>query len=349
MGFVSFGNMKIEIEGKKYGSIEEAGTYLPEDFSEFIKEWFDEKPYILAHTSGSTGKPKEIRLLKADMKASARLTNNFFKIDPGSRLLLCLSPSYIAGKMMIVRWLLSGGEIVIRKPSINPLRPNDKYFHFAAMVPAQVKAVMSDGKTAPLINNIGSLIVGGAPLDEATEKRLAATSTSAYATYGMTETMSHVALRKIGSDDSYFALGSVSFKVDERGCLAIKLPHLSIGHIVTNDMVKLNDDRHFKWLGRYDNVINSGGIKIMPEEIEKILRPHIRNRFYITGVPDEKWGERPVVVIEGEPWEIEEQENLHALIDAGIESVKRPKEIIFVAQFKETGSGKILRESPANG
>lgn len=338
--------MKLKTDDKTYNGIEEAMPNLPEEFSKFIKEWFDEKPYVTAHTSGSTGKPKEIRLLKTDMEASARLTNTFFQINAHSRLLLCLSPSYIAGKMMIVRWLLSGGELHIRKPSTSPLRPDDDNIQFAAMVPAQVKSILSDDKTVPLLNKITSLIIGGAPLDDETEARLQNTTVSAYATYGMTETMSHVALRKIGHEKEYFALGDVTFSKDERGCLTINLPHLSIGRITTNDMVQLQDSRHFKWLGRYDNVINSGGIKIIPEEIEDLLRRYIPSRFYIAGAPDDKWGEKPVLVIEGEPWSSEDQEKLHAKIESTIEPYKRPKEIRFYKQLQETASGKILRILP---
>lgn len=346
MGFIGSGYMTIDIDGKKYQNIEDAYSVLPEDFAGFIKEWFDDKPYVTAHTSGSTGKPKEIRLLKSDMEASAALTNAFFEINSSSRLLLCLSPAYIAGKMMIVRWLLSGGELAVRKPSILPLREEDGYFHFAAMVPAQVKALLSDEATLKLLDNTGALIIGGAPLDGDTETRLAATGTSAYATYGMTETMSHIALRKIGRDEDYFALGDVSFSADERGCLVIDLPHLSIGRVVTNDMVRLDGERRFRWLGRYDNVINTGGIKIIPEEIEAVLRPHIGRRFYVTGAPDGKWGEKPVIVIEGVEWGREEQDNLLAAMEKDIESPRRPRVILFLERFRETGSGKVLRVLP---
>lgn len=338
--------MRLETDNKTYNSLEEALPYLPEEFSAFMSEWNDAKPYVTAHTSGSTGKPKEIKLLKTDMVASAGLTNAFFKINSGSRLLLCLSPSYIAGKMMIVRWLLSDSELVVRKPSATPLQPVEKHFHFAAMVPAQVKNILSNGDTASQIGKIDSLIIGGAPLDDETETRLSSTSVSAYATYGMTETMSHIALRKIGYEKEYFALGDVTFEKDARGCLAINLPHLSIKHIVTNDMVQLRDNRHFRWLGRYDNVINSGGIKIIPEEIEEMLRPYLTVRYYMAGVPDSKWGEKAVLVVEGAPWTNEECEKLEEQIKQTVEHYKRPKEILFMEHFKETTSGKILRTVP---
>lgn len=339
--------MKLRINNKTYAGIEEAMPELTEEFSTFIKEWFDDKPYVTAHTSGSTGKPKAIKLLKADMKASAELTNSFFNINSHSRLLLCLSPSYIAGKMMIVRWLLSGSELEVRKPTSSPLQAEEQHFHFAAMVPAQVKNILSSDATASRIDNIDSLIIGGAPIDETTEKLLAQTRVAAYATYGMTETMSHIALRKVGRDDEYFALGDVSFTQDERGCLVITLPHLSIKRVITNDMVRLNGSRHFKWLGRYDNVINSGGIKIIPEETEEVLRPYITSRFYIAGAPDSKWGEKPVLVIEGEPWSMDKQEALVAAIAQNTEPYKRPKEIRFYKQFKETASGKVVRMLPS--
>ena len=211
------------------------------------------------------------------------------------------------------------------------------------MVPSQVVNILNDSSSLSQLSEIENMIIGGAPLDSITEKRIAETSLNAYATYGMTETLSHVALRKVGAENSYFALPGVTFSQDERGCLKISVPHLSIKEVVTNDMVDLIDQTHFIWRGRFDNVINSGGVKIFPEEIEKLIAPYLKERFYVIGTPDTIWGEICTLVIEGEEWSKEKQQSLLMQLKEALPKHKSPKQIKFLSKFEETYSGKVKR------
>ena len=336
--------MEFKINGKRVSTLAELREVATPEFANFVSDWFDDSQYMTAQTSGSTGVPKTIQLLKSDMRASAQMTNRFFNIDSNSTFLLSLSPNYIAGKMMIVRWLEAGAEMIEQKPSSNPLsQPLQKQITLSAMVPSQVVNILNDSASLAQLSIIENMIIGGAPLDSVTEKQIAETSLNAYATYGMTETLSHVALRKVGAEDSYFALPGVTFSQDERGCLKIDVPHLSIKEVTTNDMVDLIDSTHFIWRGRFDNVINSGGVKIFPEEIEKLIAPYLKERFYIIGVPDTVWGEICTLVIEGEEWSQEKQQSLLMQLKEALPKHKSPKHIKFLSKFSETYSGKVKR------
>ncbi|MBR5533136.1 MAG: AMP-binding protein [Bacteroidales bacterium] len=336
--------MEFKINGKRVTSLAELREVVTPEFAKFVTDWFDGSKYMTAQTSGSTGVPKTIQLLKADMQASAQMTNRFFNINSTSTFLLSLSPNYIAGKMMIVRWLESGAEMIEQLPSSNPLsQPLKSNITLSAMVPSQVVNILKETISLTQLSKIENMIIGGAPLDGVTEKRIAETSLNAYATYGMTETLSHVALRKIGAEDSYSALPGVTFSTDDRGCLKINVPHLSIKEVVTNDMVDLLSSTHFIWRGRFDNVINSGGVKIFPEEIEKLIAPYIKERFYVIGIPDTLWGEICTLVIEGEEWNSEKQQNLLIQLKEALPKHKSPKQIKYLSKFYETYSGKVKR------
>ena len=336
--------MEFKINGKHITSLAELREVVTPEFANFVSDWFDDSQYMTAQTSGSTGVPKTIKLLKSDMRASAQMTNRFFNINSNSTFLLSLSPNYIAGKMMIVRWLEAGAEMVEQTPSSNPLNVLlQTQVTLSAMVPSQVVNILNDATSLAQLSKIENMIIGGAPLDSVTEKQIAETSLNAYATYGMTETLSHVALRKVGAEDSYFALPGVTFSQDERGCLKIDVPHLSIKEVTTNDMVDLIDSTHFIWRGRFDNVINSGGVKIFPEEIEKLIAPYLKERFYIIGAPDTVWGEICTLVIEGEEWSQEKQQSLLIQLKEALPKHKSPKQIKFLSKFSETYSGKVKR------
>ena len=306
-----------------------------EECSAFASEWNDAgKDFVVAHTSGSTGTPKEIRLSKNDMATSARATNRFFGIDSGSLLHLPLSPSYIAGKMMIVRASVAGCELLAEKPSSSPLADYaGRDITLSAVVPSQIPGLLN-GKGWRKIDN---LIIGGAPLSAATERKLQELGVPAYATYGMTETCSHVALRKLGSE-LFRALPDISFSLDERGCLAIDAPQFSFKRVVTNDLAELDGAGAFRWLGRYDNVINSGGIKIIPEAIEERIAPLMGDApFYISSRESERWGTEAVMIVEGEtsPVSLAQLKDLLGVIC--------PKEIICEPKFDRTSSSKIIR------
>lgn len=313
----------------------------------FLKEWYNNEDYVTGHTSGSTGTPKELHLSKKDMIASAELTNRFFHIGTGSTLLLCLSPSYIAGKMMIVRAILAGANLHTVSPSSSPLATLDMPFDLAAMVPMQVETTLKSPLATQHFTRLRQVLIGGAAISPKLEKQLQSLPTNCYATYGMTETVSHVALRPINGPRQtsfYVALGDIHFSQDKRGCLIIHAPHLHEQQFITNDLVVLHSQTRFEWLGRVDNVINSGGIKLFPENIEHRLAPLISRRFFITSIPDALLGQMAVIVIEDTPWSANSQKELLNEARKHLSPYEIPKRIYFMEHFQETYSGKIIRK-----
>jgi len=305
--------------------------------AEFIAEWNSPGDYICAHTSGSTGTPKAIRLLKSDMSASARATNRRFGITAESVLGLPLSVDYIAGKMMCVRAIEAGCRLIEMDVSNNVTV--GCRIDLLAIVPSQVDSLLVQPDAPHLVKN---LIVGGAPLDEKRKNMLCGMGFRAYSTYGMTETCSHVALSDL-SDGSgvYRAMPGISFDVESRGCLVIEAPAFSFGRLVTNDIVELIDRFSFKWLGRFDNVINSGGLKISAEQLENKIRPLVDVEFYVVGCKDDRWGEVPVMVFEGSP---NQCEPLLQTLRANLDHRLCPKRVIAVDRLPRTANGKIIRQ-----
>lgn len=306
--------------------------------NDFLKEWESESEYIIAHTSGSTGMPKEIRLPKRDMTVSARATNRRFGIDSNSLLGCPLSVDYIAGKMMYVRAMEAKCEI-IEMPVCNQV-VIDRTFDLLAVVPSQVENILQQ-KNAN--NRIRNLIIGGAALNDKLAEELYAKGFNAFATYGMTETCSHVALAPITGGELIFeAMPGICFETDTRGCLVINAPSYSFKKLVTNDIAELINNRQFKLVGRYDNVINSGGIKISPELLEKEISKWIDVPFYVTGVADSKWGEIPVIVYEG-------SKNLSGgiieTLRANLDHRRCPKKAIATEKLPRTTNGKIKRKN----
>lgn len=304
---------------------------------DFLQEWNNDNDYIIAHTSGSTGKPKEIKLQKSDMMNSASATCQFFGINEKSTLVLPLSPNYIAGKMMIVRTIVSQATLWIEHPDNNPLKQDYGTIDLLPIVPSQLEWLLSENNKYKAIRN---LIVGGGAIPHSLEQKLIASGINAYATYGMTETCSHVALRHIG-DNIYFALPDITFDIDLRNCLIINAPKFSFKRITTNDIVELIDDTHFIWKGRFDNVINTGGIKVFPEEIEKKLSEFISVPFFITSQKSEKWGEEIIMYIETPNQDVSE---IKKIVRKILDKYSIPKKIIPIPQFNRTESGKIIRK-----
>ena len=335
--------MELRINNRICRNAEEAKEVVSSAFCGFLESWFDADDFVIGHTSGSTGKPKEIHLLKSDMLQSARATNKFFGLDSGSRLLLCLSPDYIAGKMMIARAIEAGADIVEELPSNRPLEGySGQPFDFVAVVPSQARYLVEHSDR---LQYVRTMIVGGGAVPDSLRLALADRGVNAYSTYGMTETCSHVALAKIDKELRPFrALPSFSFSTDERGCLVIDAPQMSFCRIVTNDIVELIDSTSFYWKGRYDNVINTGGIKVFPEEIERKIAPLLDCRFYIASRLSEKWGEEIILTIEKGGISQEEKSSLLARLKNILPAYSVPKDIIAMPLFKMTSSGKIIRE-----
>lgn len=321
-----------------YSYIKE-GEPFQESIGSFLLDWISLEESITVKTSGSTGAPKIISLSKEHMKNSAIATGAFFELSSGNSCLLCLSCDYIAGKMMMVRALVLGLDIHITEPSSeplkNPLKP--KKFDFCAMVPMQVQDSLNE------INRIDKLIIGGAPISNTLKQNLLQKHVKSYETYGMTETITHVAVKEITAvlEQPFKALPNVRFSLDHRGCLVIEAPNVAIQKIVTNDLVALLSEREFHWLGRYDNVINSGGVKLIPEEIEQKLFSVLDKPFIIAGVNDERLGQKLVLVIESDTSVNPELSNLNSL--KILEPYERPKDIIYLTAFIRTKTGKIQR------
>ena len=273
------------------------------DIGVFITDWLDDKDEVIVNTSGSTGTPKEIKLLKTHMRNSALATGEYFGLNENTKALLCLSAAYIAGKMMLVRAMVLGCDIHLVPPTVNPLKNLTGIYDFCAMVPLQVEASLID------LHKIKQIIIGGAPISSALNKELQTVNTNCFATYGMTETITHIAVRKLNnfskdiSNDieksHYHILPNVSICIDKRGCLVIDAPKVSKELVTTNDIISLHSDLEFEWLGRYDNIINSGGVKLFPEQIEEKLSQLIKERFFVAGIPNKQLGEQLIELVKG--------------------------------------------------
>lgn len=312
-----------------------------EQLRDFLAEWQSEEPIIRAHTSGSTGKPKEISLLKTDMLLSARNTNSFFGIDSHSVLGLPLSIDYIAGKMMVVRSLLA--DCRLRLFPVSNSFTIDERVDLLSVVPSQVVSLIRDAKS---LGNVSNLLIGGAALNSKLEHEIINAGVRAYIGYGMTETCSHVALRRLGDKSkAYLAMPGIRFSTDYRGCLVIHSSDFSWKSIVTNDIVELLNDCSFVWRGRFDNVINSGGIKLHPEEIEKGLSTIIDNPFYIVGHPSDKWGECVALVVEGGHADLQMIEG--RLAELNLPKGWKPTIVVGVEALPRTANGKIRRVAVA--
>lgn len=345
----------FQLNGHSFSSAEELMLFsedISESLSRFLKDWFSKDDFLIVKTSGSTGTPKNIQLKKEYMRNSARATGEYFDIQEKTTALCCLPIEYIAGKMMMVRAMVLGWHMDIVEPSSNPIENIDKAYDFSAMVPLQLRNSLDK------IDSIEQLIVGGGVVSVELQEMIRDLSTKIYATYGMTETITHIAVKPLNrscqselvSESHYQTLPNVSISTDNRNCLVIKAPKVSDKTITTNDVVELISDTEFIWKGRHDNVINSGGIKLHPEEIERKLSPYIKQRFFVAGLPDEKLGEKLVLVIESnktdsksnghtEPVEVQIQNHLGDVLN----KFETPKHIFFTDAFIETPTQKIQR------
>ncbi len=333
-----------ELERFAYNFIKEGEVY-EQEIGNFLLDWLNNKDYIVVQTSGSTGKPKKIKIYKKHMINSAKATGQFFKIEAGTTALLCLPANYIAGKMMLVRAMVLGWKIDLVPPKTNPLDTVYKQYDFCAMVPLQLDNSLNR------LHLIKKLIVGGGIVSENLKELIQGVKTKVFETYGMTETVTHIAARRINpkkkdrKDARFFkALPNITLTIDNRSCLTIKAPQLNEETIITNDVIELKTYKKFLWKGRYDNVINSGGVKLYPEEIETKLQLLIGHRFFITSLPDDALGEKVVLIIERDYNKI-----AYLTIKNAISTLKTlskyeiPKEIFFLPQFIETDNGKVQR------
>lgn len=314
---------------------------------DFLKEWFSDSKTVKIQSSGSTGKPKIFSVEKSKMLNSAQMTCQLLGLEKGNLALLCLPIEYISGKMMVVRSLLTQMHLEIVPPSLNPMQNIDHEIDFCAMTPLQVENSL--GK----IQLIKKLIIGGASVSETLKQKISQalessdSQTKIFETYGMSETLSHIALRPIypADDDWFTPFNGIEISLDERGCLRIFAPKLNADLLQTNDLVEINNNNQFRFLGRIDNVINSGGAKIFPEELETLVKKHIPNEAVFLGLDDEKLGQKLILVVE------ESAENRWDELQSVIDELKfqksfhKPKAVIFVNQIPRTENGKVNRRA----
>ncbi len=317
----------------------------------FAWQWLRGDQEFEQLTSGSTGKAKTITIAREKMIISARITLDALQLNQRDSALLCLNADYIGGKMMIVRSLLAGINLVMVPPTAHPLTSLPFLPKFVAMVPLQILTLLEAGETDQL-NQMKAIIVGGAAVSTSLEKKIACQlSVPVYSTYGMTETVSHIALRKLTPPNAspYFeVLGDTQIDTDERGCLQINGEITDQKWLSTNDLVRLVDDKHFRWLGRYDFIINSGGVKVSPETVEVILESILQSlgfagRLLVSSLPDKKLGERVILLLEGGPIGENFEARLLAKAKEHLPPYHTPKEIYYLSKFSQTSSGKIQR------
>lgn len=348
-------NRELTINGKYYNELDllvycrskvfNSDNEWEKDYCKFILEWLDDTELVRAKTSGSTGVPKAVYLSKQKMRNSAKLTGEFFNFKAGQNALFCLSASFIAGKMMIVRafeWQLN---LLPLAPDGHPLENISSDIDFAAMIPLQVKNSLKLGKG---IQQIRKLLIGGGTVDQNLENDLQNLSTECFIGYGMTETVSHVAIRALNGkkrSQSYQAMGNAKFSVDTRNCLSINAPAILDEPLLTNDVVELIDESQFEWKGRFDNVINSGGIKLFPEQIEKKLETIINQPFFIAGLPDEHLGQKVVLLVEWDHVDDKQKKELECKIKSLLDKFEQAREIFYISEFKRTSTNKIQREA----
>jgi long-chain-fatty-acid--coA ligase len=310
----------------------------------FLSQWLDENDTLTLHTSGTTGVPKEISVKKEHMIHSAQLTGAFLQLQVGDRALCALPTDYIAGKMMLVRTLVLGLSLEVVAPSSTPFVSIDGEVDFVALTPMQAF------KSLEQLHRARKIILGGAPISLSMETAFQEVPSQIYATYGMTETVSHIALRPIAPKEQhslrYTTIGAITIRQDSQGCLVIDCPEVADMPIYTHDVVTLYNDRSFQWQGRLDNIINSAGVKIFPESVEERLATFITDRFFIWKEPDALLGEKVILLIEGR-----EEAYRDLLMNLQKETVfskyELPKKIYYLPHFKTTESGKIQREITA--
>lgn len=344
--------MQITINNTLCTTLEQVQEAASPHLYGFVEQFYNEEEYIIVHTSGSTGKPKKIKLFKDDMIASARLTNQFFGINSQSLFYLPLSPDYVAGKMMILRALIATASIIEEAASNTPLAHYTRgEIDLICVVPSQVEYILNNPDKAKLIRK---MIIGGGTIHNNLWERIADSPIKSYATYGMTETCSHVALARITDDrQPFMAIGETTFELDERNCLIVNTPQFRNEQITTNDIVELVGPTAFYWCGRYDNIINTGGIKIFPEDIEFKISPLIPQPFYISSRESEKWGEELVLMLEEPTIEDEDEQIVSEISEQLLTELKKllpsyaiPRTTIQVKAFKRTPSNKLRRTKP---
>lgn len=321
---------------------------------EFCRNWLKGIQEIAINTSGSTGAPKIITLTRQQMEASARYTLSALGLQENDQSLVCLNTEYIGGLMMLVRGFVGNLHLTIMEPIGNPfnyLPPNaPPQFAFGSFVPLHLQAILTESPDKRyLLDQMKGILVGGAPLSPELLQQIKTIAAPVYHTYGMTETSSHIALKRLNGPkpNKYFqAADTITIGQDERSCLTIKGNVTNEQLIITNDLVKIVSEREFEWLGRIDNTLNSGGVKVQAEKVEvalaqALLEQNLNRRSFITALPDTTLGQRIIAVIEGEKLANGDQERINQALKQLLHKYEVPKDFKFVPAFCTTVSGKI--------
>jgi len=306
----------------------------------FIEDYKSKSKTITLRTSGSTGESKVFDVEKHRLKNSALRTLNYFNLRSGDKVLMCMSPLYIGGKMMLVRALEGGLELLLGPVTAQPLKEINKVIDFVAMVPLQFKASSLED-----LNQCKQILLGGAPVDQECLHKVKQLSNSVvYESFGMTETLSHFAIKNLSNGDLQFTcLEGVNIRTNNNSCLEVFMEGVTDGYIITKDIVSIVDNR-FEWKGRFDFLINSGGVKIIPEELEQSIRRYTNSikdsNFFLAGISDTVLGQKMILVVEGEEKDLT---NVLSHLEKAFGAYKVPKSIHFINEFKWTKSGKIDR------
>jgi O-succinylbenzoic acid--CoA ligase len=309
----------------------------------FILEWLHPSNTMEVKTSGSTGKAKTIHFSKDQMIASAQATAKYFGFSDKDPVLLALDMSYVAAKMMVVRAFVSGLDLHYAKPSSDPFKDSDfPPLKFVPLVPLQLKSIIQSRESRARLRTVAQVLVGGGAVDPDLEHFIKRENNAYYASFGMAETLTHFAVKRINgpnADAAYQSLEGVRIRQDENGCLQALVPWISSDYIATRDIVEILDENSFVWKGRLDNLINSGGIKISPEAIEAKLAEYISPPFFISALPDPMLGQKVVLFVESAAV----NDQWYAAFDRLLEKYEKPREIHSIPKFAYTTSDKINR------
>jgi o-succinylbenzoate---CoA ligase len=321
---------------------------------EFCKNWLQGVQEFPVQTSGSTGAAKMMELKRDRMEASAQRTLRIFGLKPEDRVLVCLNTEYIAGMMMLVRGFVGQLNMTIIEPVGNPLAGVDPKaeFDFVSMVPLQLQTILEQTpEKVDKLNAMKAVLLGGAAIGGRLEEMVQELKVPVYQSYGMTETISHVAVRRLNGPEKtsfYVAPPEVTLELDERGCLTIAAEVTGGETLVTNDLVELLGNNSFRWLGRADNTINTGGVKVQLEKVEAALETALNSfgmhrRCFAAALPDEALGERLIVVLEGSPLTEEEEANIKGKLSELLGKYEQPKQFGYLPRLPETATGKVDR------
>lgn len=340
----------------------------------FTQAWLRGDETFEVHTSGSTGAPKPIRLTRRQMEASVRATGTALGLASGQRALVALPAHYIAGRMMLVRGCVLDLDMILVEPAGDAFAglADGTHVDFAAFVPLQMQALLDIALVASsdscfpedtarayryrrLLDGMGAILVGGAPIGAPLEAQLRQLAAPVYHTYGMTETATHVALRRVNGPSvtgRFAPMPGVILGVDDRGCLHVSGPMTGGETVQTNDLIEIHPDASFVWLGRWDNVINSGGVKVQVEQVEaaavRVAAEQselglARRRFFVAGLADERLGQAVVMLIEGPRLDGDQEEQLLWALGQELPRYHAPRRLLYLPAFAETTTGKIDR------